>query len=89
MARKQVGLVGLWDCVAFDEVARINFKDKDGIRIMKDHMASDSFARGKEENDASVSMVFIGNINQSVDVLLKTSSLFDPSRRKGEQIRLS
>ncbi|MDO5138283.1 MAG: protease Lon-related BREX system protein BrxL [Oscillospiraceae bacterium] len=78
MARKQVGLVGLWDCVAFDEVAGINFKDKDGIQIMKDYTASGSFARGKEEKAASASMVFVGNINQSVDVLLKTSSLFDP-----------
>ena len=78
MARKTVGLVGLWDCVAFDEVAGINFKDKDGIQIMKDYMASGSFARGKEEKVASASMVFVGNINQSVDVLLKTSSLFDP-----------
>ena len=78
MGRKTVGLVGLWDCVAFDEVAGIKFKDKDGIHIMKDYMASGSFARGKEEKAASASMVFVGNINQSVDVLLKTSSLFDP-----------
>ena len=78
MGRKTVGLVGLWDCVAFDEVAGIRFKDKDGIQIMKDYMASGSFARGKEEKVATASMVFVGNINQSVDVLLKTSSLFDP-----------
>lgn len=78
MGRKTVGLVGMWDCVAFDEVAGIRFKDKDGVQIMKDYMASGSFARGKEEKAASASMVFIGNINQSVDVLLKTSSLFDP-----------
>ncbi len=78
MGRKTIGLVGLWDCVAFDEVAGIHFKDKDGIQIMKDYMASGSFARGKEEKAASASMVFVGNINQSVDVLLKTSSLFDP-----------
>ena len=78
MGRKTVGLVGLWDCVAFDEVAGIRFKDKDGIQIMKDYMASGSFARGKEEKAASASMVFVGNINQSVEVLLKTSSLFDP-----------
>lgn len=78
MGRKTVGLVGLWDCVAFDEVAGIKFKDKDGVQIMKDYMASGSFARGKEEKAASASMVFVGNINQSVDVLLKTSSLFDP-----------
>ena len=78
MSRKNVGLVGLWDCVAFDEVADINFKDKDGIQIMKDYMASGSFARGKEEKAATASMFFVGNINQSVDVLLKTSSLFEP-----------
>lgn len=78
MARRTVGLVGIWDCVAFDEVAGIKFKDKDGVQIMKDYMASGSFARGKEEKAASASMVFVGNINQSVDVLLKTSSLFDP-----------
>lgn len=75
---KQVGLVGLWDCVAFDEVAGITFKDKDAIQIMKDYMASGSFARGKEEKAAYASMVFVGNINQSVDVLMKTSHLFEP-----------
>lgn len=78
MGRKTVGLVGLWDCITFDEVAGIKFKNKDGIQIMKDYMASGSFARGKEEKAASASMVFVGNINQSVDILLKTSSLFDP-----------
>ncbi|MDD6488250.1 MAG: protease Lon-related BREX system protein BrxL [Clostridia bacterium] len=78
MGRKAIGLVGMWDCVAFDEVAGIKFKEKDGIQIMKDYMASGSFSRGKEEKSASASMVFVGNINQSVDVLLKTSSLFDP-----------
>lgn len=78
MASRTIGLVGLWDCVAFDEVAGIRFKDKDGIQIMKDFMASGSFARGKEEKNASASMVFVGNMNQSVDVLLKTSHLFAP-----------
>jgi ATP-dependent Lon protease len=78
MANKTVGLVGLWDCVAFDEVAGITFKDKDGIQIMKDYMASGFFARGKEEKAAIASMVFVGNINQSVDVLLKTTHLFEP-----------
>ena len=78
MSRKTVGLVGVWDCVAFDEVAGISFKDKDGVQIMKDYMNSGSFSRGKDEINASASMVFVGNINQSVDVLLKTSSLFAP-----------
>ena len=78
MSNKTVGLVGLWDVVAFDEVAGITFKDKDGIQIMKDYMASGSFARGKEEKNATASMVFVGNINQSVEVILKTSNLFEP-----------
>ena len=78
MSSRQIGLVGMWDTVAFDEVAGITFKDKDGIQIMKDYMASGSFARGREEKNASASMVFVGNINQSVESLIKTSHLFDP-----------
>lgn len=78
MGTKQVGLVGMWDCVAFDEVAGIKFKDQDGVQIMKDYMASGSFARGKEEKNAYASMVFVGNVNQSVDAILKTSHLFEP-----------
>jgi ATP-dependent Lon protease len=78
MARRQVGLVGLWDVVAFDEVAGISFKDKDGVQIMKDYMASGSFARGRDSINAYASMVFVENINQSVDTLVKTSHLFAP-----------
>lgn len=78
MARRQVGLVGLWDVVAFDEVAGITFKDKDGVQIMKDYMASGSFARGRDAVNAYASMVFVGNINQPVDTLVKTSHLFAP-----------
>ena len=78
MARRQVGLVGLWDVVAFDEVAGISFKDKDGVQIMKDYMASGSFARGRDSINAYASMVFVGNINQPVDTLVKTSHLFAP-----------
>jgi len=78
MQNKLIGLVGSWDCVAFDEVAGIKFKDNDGIAIMKDYMASGSFSRGKEEKNAHASMVFVGNINQSPESLLKTTSLFDP-----------
>ena len=55
----------MWDCVAFDEVAGIKFKDKDGIQIMKGYMASGAFSRGKAEIQAKASMVFVGNI-QSV-----------------------
>ena len=68
MNRKAVGLVGVWDCVAFDEVAGITFKEKEGIQIMKDYMNSGSFTRGKDEISATASMVFVGNINQSVEI---------------------
>jgi len=78
MSSRRIGLVGMWDLVAFDEVAGISFKDKDGVQIMKDFMASGSFARGREQMEASASMVFIGNINQSVESLVKTSHLLTP-----------
>ena len=78
LTRRQVGLVGLWDIVAFDEVAGISFADKDGVQIMKDYMASGSFARGRDQINANAAMVFVGNINQSVDTLVKTSHLLSP-----------
>jgi len=78
MSKKTVGLVGMWDVVAFDEVAGINFKDNDGVQIMKDYMNSGSFVRGKEQVIAKASMVFEGNINESVDSVMKRSTLFDP-----------
>lgn len=78
MASRQVGLVGMWDVVTFDEVAGIRFKDKDGIQIMKDYMASGSFSRGRDSIEAKASMVFVGNINQSVETLVKTSHLLTP-----------
>ena len=78
MSTRQVGLVGMWDVVAFDEVAGIKFKDKDGIQILKDYMASGSFARGKDQINANASIVFVGNINQSISSLLKTFHLFAP-----------
>ncbi|OGR23621.1 MAG: TIGR02688 family protein [Desulfobacterales bacterium RIFOXYA12_FULL_46_15] len=78
MSSRKVGLVGVWDTVAFDEVAGIHFKDKDGVQIMKDFMASGSFSRGRDIVNANAAMVFVGNINQSVDTLVKTSHLFAP-----------
>ena len=78
MGTRQVGLVGMWDVVAFDEVAGIRFKDKDGVQILKDYMASGSFARGKDQINANASIVFVGNINQSISSLLKTFHLFAP-----------
>ena len=78
MSSGKVGLVGVWDVVAFDEVAGIKFKDKGGVQIMKDFMASGSFSRGRDVINANAAMVFVGNINQSVDTLVKTGHLFAP-----------
>lgn len=78
MGRHTVGLVGTWDVVAFDEVAGINMKDKDGIQIMKGYMANGSFSRGKESINANASMVFVGNINGSIENLVKVSHLLSP-----------
>lgn len=78
MSARRVGLVGHWDCVAFDEVAGMHFRDQDAIQIMKDYMASGSFARGRDMINADASMVFVGNINDSVQNLLKVTHLFSP-----------
>jgi len=78
LSTRRVGLVGLWDTVAFDEVAGIDLKDPGSIQIMKDYMASGSFVRGREQIEANASMVFLGNINESVEMLVKTSHLFAP-----------
>lgn len=78
MSAHRVGLVGHWDCVAFDEVAGMRFRDLDAIQIMKDYMASGSFARRRDMINADASMVFVGNINDSVQNLLKVAHLFEP-----------
>lgn len=78
MSTRKVGLVGMWDAVAFDEVAGIQFSDKTAIQILKDYMESGSFSRGREELVAEASMVFAGNINQPVETLVRTSTLFQP-----------
>ncbi len=77
MGAKTVGLVGLWDVVAFDEVANVGAVNET-VDLMKDYMASGSFSRGKDSIQAYASMVFVGNINDSVDTLVKTSHLFAP-----------
>jgi len=78
MSTRRVGLVGMWDVVAFDEVAGISFRDRTAIQILKDYMESGSFSRGREELVAEASMVFNGNINQPVDVLVRAGTLFQP-----------
>lgn len=74
----RVGLVGLWDVVAFDEVAGVKFSDSDAIDILKDYMESGSFSRGQEEISANASLVFNGNIDGDIETILKTSHLFTP-----------
>jgi ATP-dependent Lon protease len=81
MGTKTVGLVGLWDVVAFDEVANIGSVNET-VELMKDYMASGSFSRGKDSVQAYASMVFVGNINDNVDTLVKTSHLFAPFPEK-------
>jgi len=71
-ARRRIGLIGFWDTVAFDEVAGITIKDPDAIQIMKDYMANGRFSRGVEVI-ADASMVFVGNIDQSIDQLVHST----------------
>lgn len=78
MSTRQVGLVGMWDVVAFDEVAGIRFNDKTAVQILKDYMESGSFSRGREEIVAEASIVYAGNINQPVQVLARTGTLLQP-----------
>lgn len=78
LSRKSIGLVGSWDCVAFDEVAGIQSMDNIIIQMLKDYMTSGSFARGTESLSGEASMVFIGNINESPAQLIKTTHLFAP-----------
>lgn len=73
-----IGLVGHWDVVAFDEVAGMHFRDANAIQIMKGYMANGTFGRGTDSYNAEASMVFEGNINDTVQNVLKTTHLFDP-----------
>lgn len=79
-ARRQVGLVGHWDVVAFDEVGGMKITDPDAVQIMKDYMANGRFSRGITQVLADASLVFIGNLNQPVESLVQNSAtdLFQP-----------
>lgn len=70
-ARKKVGAVGFWDNIAFDEVGNMKIRDTDTIQIMKDYMANGRFSRGKEVT-ANASFSFVGNIDHSIDQLVKS-----------------
>jgi len=83
-SRRQVGLVGYWDVVAFDEVGGLKVQDPDTIQIMKDYMANGRFSRGITQVRAEASFVFIGNLNQSVEILVQNAGtdLFQPLPRE-------
>jgi len=79
IGRGRIGLVGLWDVVAFDEVAGLTrLANPQAINLLKDYMESGSFSRGREEITAVASLVFIGNINVDIETALRTSHLFTP-----------
>ncbi len=79
IGRGRMGLVGLWDVVAFDEVAGLTrLANPQAINLLKDYMESGSFSRGREEITALASLVFIGNISLDVETALRTSHLFSP-----------
>ena len=78
MASRRVGLVGNWDCIAFDEVAGITQASGDMVQIMKNYMANGSFARGTDSVSSDASIAFEGNTFRSVTDMMRTTNLFEP-----------
>ena len=78
MASRRVGLVGNWDCIAFDEVAGITQASGDMVQIMKNYMANGSFARGTDSVSSDASIAFEGNTFRSVADMMRTTNLFEP-----------
>ena len=78
MASRRVGLVGNWDCIAFDEVAGITQASGDMVQIMKNYMANGSFARGADSISSDASIAFEGNTFRSVADMMRTTNLFEP-----------
>ena len=78
MASRRVGLVGKWDCIAFDEVGGITETSGDMVQIMKNYMANGSFARGTDSINSDASIAFEGNTFRSISDMLRTSNLFEP-----------
>ena len=78
MASHRVGLVGNWDCIAFDEVAGITQASGDMVQILKNYMANGSFARGTDSVLSDASLAFEGNTFKSVADMMRTTTLFEP-----------
>ena len=74
----KIGLVGYWDCVAFDEFAGKNKRPKpDIVDILKNYMANKSFSRGIEQVTAEASLVFVGNTSHDVGYMVSQTDLFE------------
>jgi len=71
MRQNTLGLVNLWDVVGFDEISYNVFKNKESIQILKDYMESGSYSRGKNTRFADASMVFVGNIDEAIENIIK------------------
>ena len=78
MATGKMGLVGLWDAVAFDEVADLQKMPKEVITTLKTYCESGTFARGKDALSGAASLALFGNTNQPVEVMVRSSHLFVP-----------
>ena len=76
-ASGRIGLVGYWDCVAFDEFAANRRTDQNLVNVMKNYLANKSFSRGTSIYGAEASMAFIGNTTHTVPYMLKNTDLFD------------
>jgi ATP-dependent Lon protease len=78
MATGRMGLVGLWDSVAFDEVADLQKMPKEVVTTLKTYCESGTFARGKEALSGAASLALFGNTNQPVEIMVRSSHLFAP-----------
>lgn len=85
-ANGRLGLVGLWDVVAFDEVGGMRLQEGDAIQIFKGYMESGMFSRGKQQYTAQGSMVFLGNINFDVRSGGYARNLFEPLPEKMQDL---
>jgi len=77
--REELGLVGYWDVVAWDEFEQQKGRAVDAVLIdtMQNYLANKSFNRGKGTHEASASMSFVGNTKHTVPFMLKNSHLFE------------
>src|SRR4029077_111439 len=74
--RKQVGIIGYWDVVAFDEVGEgVVVRDRETFQVMKQYMANGNFTRSTSSVTANASLAFVGNIDDSVDVIINSPDL--------------